>query len=154
MPLAVVPARCCAISFASLNCAKPLSARRTLAPERSMTERRMRRFSASRPRWRTWQGLGTWLRSTFRKASVRASDTALKLGASVGGANEKPALQRAYVGVVQATGSSFTCQGRPRLLSSSMNGSGFISSMFQTPGLSHWPPASIAPPMAAGTPVV
>ena len=56
--------------------------------------------------------------------------------------------------VVQATGSSFTCQGRPRLLSSSMNGSGFISSMFQTPGLSHLPPASIAPPMAAGTPVV
>lgn len=50
--------------------------------------------------------------------------------------------------------SSMQCQGRPRLLSSSMNGSGSFCSMLKTPAPDHLPVRIISAPIMAGTPVV
>ena len=47
-----------------------------------------------------------------------------------------------------------SCQGRPCLLSCSMNGSGSNSSTFHTPGLRQRPLKNIMAPIIAGTPVV
>ena len=50
--------------------------------------------------------------------------------------------------------SNTSCQGRPCLLSCSMNGSGSKSSTFHTPGLRQMPLRNIIAPIIAGTPVV
>lgn len=50
--------------------------------------------------------------------------------------------------------SSTHCQGRPRLLSSSMKGSGSFCSMLKTPAPDHLPVRIISAPIMAGTPVV
>jgi hypothetical protein len=49
-PLAVVPARYWRMSFASLNWAKPFRAKIILAPERSITPRRIFKLFSSKPR--------------------------------------------------------------------------------------------------------
>lgn len=50
--------------------------------------------------------------------------------------------------------SSTHCQGRPRLLSSSIKGSGSFCSMLKTPAPDHLPVRIISAPIMAGTPVV
>jgi hypothetical protein len=49
---------------------------------------------------------------------------------------------------------STTCQGRPYLLSASMNLSGYICSMLYTPAPCQTPVSIIIAPIIAGTPVV